>query len=851
MSSPATNEGTDPYRWPVLRRYGLGQLRRIALPLGGIGTGTISLGGRGDLRDWEVVNRPAKGYTPERAFFALRVADAGGRVVQRALEGPIDPADYEGAHGSPVPNHGLARFRAAAFETAYPLGQVVLSDPDVPVAVRLQAFNPLVPTDPETSGIPVAVLRYVVRNPAPEPVTVTVCGSLPNVIGTDGSNGTARGNRNRVRTGGALSGVFLEPGERLGTDAEQYGTMALAAVTHDGDRVSHRTDWVDRTWNGGLLDFWDDLADDGELTDRTSTRDAPTASVAVTRQVPAGATVAFTFLVCWRFPNRLAWDAAEGTDEPWTTTGDVVGNHYATRWPDAWQVAVDVADRLPALEDATVDFVRSLVDTELPEPVVEAALFNLSTLRTQTCFRTADGHFFGWEGCSDRVGSCVGSCTHVWNYEPATAHLFGSLARDMREIEFGHATDERGLMSFRILQPLETRAQAWGLAAADGQMGCLVKLYREWRLSGDDEFLRRLWPAARRALEFCWIPGGWDADCDGVMEGCQHNTMDVEYYGPNPQMGGWYLAALRAMARMARHVGEDEFADRCTKLADNGAAVLDRELFNGEYYRQRVIAPGDESALAPGLRHPDIGARDLTDPDLQIGDGCLVDQLVGQALAHQNDLGHLLDPGHVATALSSVLRYNRQQGWDDHFNPMRSYVLGDERALLMCGYPDGTRPARPFPYFGEVMTGFEYTAAVGLAYEGRIDDAVEVVADIRARYDGWRRNPFDEAECGHHYARAMASWGMVLALTGFGYAAAERRMRLRGRPGARWFWATGDAWGTSTQRRDGATAAVEIRVHGGELPLSTVELTGLAECRLPEPTTLRAGESATLTGPVR
>ena len=55
--------------WPSLRTYTGRHLRRIALPLGGIGTGTVSLGGRGNLRDWEIVNRPAKGFHPGTAFF--------------------------------------------------------------------------------------------------------------------------------------------------------------------------------------------------------------------------------------------------------------------------------------------------------------------------------------------------------------------------------------------------------------------------------------------------------------------------------------------------------------------------------------------------------------------------------------------------------------------------------------------------------------------------------------------------------------------------------------------------------------------------------------------------------------
>ena len=506
--------------WPDLRSYTGDQLRRIALPLGGIGTGTVSLGGRGNLRDWEIVNRPAKGFRPGTAFFAIRTETPDGTVTTRAAEGPLDLSEYEGAHGSGAQNHGLPRFRGAAFATAYPFGQVILSDPDVPVGVQLQGFNPLVPTDVEASSWPIAVLRFEVTNRTTDPLTVAIAGSLQNFIGRDGTSDVAAGNYNTTADGDRLSGVLLRSRE-VDPAAEQWGSIALAIK--DGQDVTRRTGWSDRSWGDSLLDFWDDFSADGRLDERTSTSATPNASVADLRTIPAGGTDSFTFLLGWHFPNRRAWEKEE-----------VVGNHYTTLYSDAWDAVTRFAPALPELEARTLAFVNDFLASDLPDTVKEAALFNLSTLRTQTVFRTTDGRFFGWEGCSDHEGSCFGSCTHVWNYEQATPFLFGSIARSLREVEFAHATDSQGLMSFRVGLPLATAAQDWRVAAADGQLGSLVKLYREWRLSGDDELLRTLWPAARRALEFCWIPGGWDADRDGVMEGCQHNTMDVEYYGPNP-----------------------------------------------------------------------------------------------------------------------------------------------------------------------------------------------------------------------------------------------------------------------------------------------------------------------------
>ena len=836
--------------WPVLTSYDEDHLVRVALPLGGIGTGTVSLGGRGDLRDWEIANRPAKGFSPERSFFALYARPAGGAAVTRALEGPVPEEAYEGPRGATARNHGLPRFRDCSFHAAYPLGQVLLSDPDVPVNVRLEAFNPLVPPDADVSGIPVAVLRFVLTNRTARSVAASVCGTIENIVGHDGSGGAPCRNVNCFRMSGGrprLHGIFMHSAG-VDSGAEGYGTLALATPAAAG--VTYRTAWPALNWGGDLLDFWDDFSDDGRLGPREPDgQDQPKASLAASARVPARGSRTVTFLLTWHFPNRRTWtpsadccsdscgDSCGGAD------ANTIGNYYATQYADAWDVARKSAAALSRLEADTVGFVRAFCDSDLPAAVKEAALYNLSTLRSQTCFRTPDGRFYGWEGCHDGAGCCHGSCTHVWNYEQATAHLFGGLAQRQREVEFARATNDQGHMSFRVNLPLE-RAQDFGLAAADGQLGCLMKLYRDWQLSGDDEMLRLLWPKARKALEFCWVEGGWDADRDGVMEGCQHNTMDVEYYGPNPQMGTWYLGALRAAEEMARHLGEEDLAASCRRLFEQGSRWIDEHLFNGEYYEHEIRPPGEEQAIAAGLRHDAMGARNLAEPELQLGPGCLVDQLVGQFMAHVCGLGYVLDARHVRTTLRSIMKHNFRESFVDHFNNMRTYVLSDEAALLMATYPRGGRPERPFPYFNEVMTGFEYTAAVGMLYEGQNAAGLRCIEAIRSRYDGRRRNPFDEAECGHHYARAMASWAAVLALSGFHYSAVGQCMEFAAvdQP-TRWFWSSGYGWGSLRQNPTRTGLRVRLTVERGSVTLRRLSICGRGTIEFKRPRTIGAGGS--------
>ncbi|NLE43464.1 MAG: hypothetical protein GX620_01980 [Chloroflexi bacterium] len=846
--------------WPILKHYDQNHLARIAMPLGGIGTGTVSLGGRGDLRDWELMNRPGKGFIPGLAahdaqgarpnppFFALTAQAAGGETFCRALEGPLELADYEGDWGSPAANHGLPRFHECSFAVAYPLAQVLLSDPAAPVDVRLEAFNPLIPGDADSSGVPIAVLRYVISNKTADPMTVAVCGSLPNFIGTDGSargqrdwigryplTGACR-NRNEFRRLDSVCGVMMTT-DGVDSHAPQWGTLALVTTArHD---VTARTAWAKLPWGSSLQDFWDDFTGDGQLEERPyEEEDMPMASLAVRTELPAHGETAITFLLTWHFPNRVTWTPRQTGECGCCSTDDRIGNYYTTQYDDAWDVACRTAPQLDSLEAATVRFVDAFCGSDLPDVVKEAALFNVSTLRSQTCFRTPDGRFFGWEGACNHEGCCYGSCTHVWNYEQTTAYLFGELSRSMREIEFSHATDNQGLMSFRVNLPLE-RAGDFGRAAADGQMGCIMKMYRDWQLSGDNALLRSLWPKVRAALAFCWIEGGWDADQDGVMEGCQHNTMDVEYYGPNPQMGLWYLGALRAGEEMARYLGETDFAQKCRALFEHGSAWIDTHLFNGEYYEHEIRPPQDPGDVAEALL-VGMGAEDPTRPEFQLGPGCLVDQLVGQYMAHVCGLGYLAKPEYVRKTLESILKYNLREGLFDHFNCMRSFALGDESALLMASYPQG-RPENPFPYYTEVMTGFEYTAAIGALYEGMRDDGLRCIANIRERYDGQKRSPFNEAECGHHYARAMAAWAAVLALEGFHYSGVTGAMEFAPHDGA-FFWATGDAWGTCAMRIDEAGADVQLEVLHGTLTLETFTLTEVGASTFDAPRQIVTGE---------
>jgi non-lysosomal glucosylceramidase len=818
--------------WPVLKKYDQEHTYKIALPIGGIGTGTVSLGGRGNLQDWEIMNRPAKGFNPgsgreNSAFFTL-FTNVDGKKDLRLLEGPVPFYSYEGSSGAVATNHGLPRFSNVSFETAYPFGQVNLSTPQIPVAVKIKSFNPLIPGDIDNSSIPMAVLDFELTSKSDKEISFSICGTMQNFIGEDGSQGVAIGNKNTFYEEPGMSGIYFTS-DGVDKKADQWGNMTLI-TTSKGD-ISYRTAWLPERWGSSLLDFWDDLSADGKLENRKDNlSNKPMASLSVNDVLPPNGTKTIRFLITWYFPNRTAW-----ATEP-------LENYYTTKYTSALDVASKTVSNLPYLENKTVEFVDAFCKSEIPEEAKEAALFNVSTLRTQTCFRLSDGSFMEWEGCDDKAGCCFGSCTHVWNYETATSFLYGDLAKIQRNIEFGIATKDSGMMSFRVSLPFEAKSN-FSKAAADGQMGCIMKLYREWQLSGDNEFLRALYPKAKSALSYAWINGGWDGNQDGVMEGVQHNTMDVEYYGPNPQMTIWYLGALRAMEEMAIYMKDREMSGKCRKLFLNGSKWADENLFNGEYYIQKIVVPRKEDI--PKEQLIGMGSTDYGNPDYQLGEGCLVDQLVGQYLAHVCGLGYLVKKENVAKTLQSIMKYNYVADLSDHFNDFRSFALGNEAALLMASYPK-SRPVNPFPYFTEVMTGFEYTAAIGMLYEGQIKDGLKCITNIRNRYDGQKRSPFDEAECGHHYGRAMASWSAVLALTGFHYSEVNKEIKFGDITG-KYFWSNGYSYGTIDISGSGNSRILTLKLLNGKIDISKITINGFGSLALKSSNPIKSGENKIFT----
>lgn len=706
---------------------------------------------------------------------------AGGvvRACQTAKAGPFEP------------------MKALTFSGEYPFGWFEFEDPGLPVQVSMQAFSPLIPLNERDSSLPCAVLELTIANPSKSEVQVQVAASCQNAVGIQpGQPILARrnpgygGNRNEAVASG--TGMILR---MTGPNGPAEGSMGLHM---QGPGVTCLPDV------GGMQGLRDAVAGQATAGQQTAGPSKPgeTISGALVRSlsIRPGAKATVRVLLAWHFPNQVHGDPNTG----WSRKGC----RYAEVWPDVLAVLDYVNREYRQLAGGTRLYHSTLYESNLPHWMLDRISSQVAILRSKTCFCSADGYFGGWEGCAPDTGCCFGNCDHVWHYAQAHARLFPTIARRMREQVLSAQLPDGGLPH---RQPHE-------FPAADGQYGEILEAYREHQMSADSQWLRTWWPHLRKAMEYGIKT--WDVDENGVPAGAQWNTLDGALGGATTWIGGLYLTALRASAEMAELQGEKEIAARYRRIAEKGAKAQDKALFNGDYYIQ--------------LR--DAEARQ------DYGNGCAIDQCLGEWWAGQVNLPTSYPRKHVVSAMKSLIQHNFRGDFRGVHQAPRKFVADEDGGLQMIQWPDGDRPNPCILYGDEVMTGFEYSAAALMVQVGLLREGFAVVKTIADRYDGRLRegltpggtaswgysgNPFGDDECGKYYARAMSSWSLLVAAQGLDLDAPKRHIGFRPvwQPGDHaTFFSTGESWGLFSQVDKGAGRTCRLKVTYGALPLKTLGL---------------------------
>ena len=852
---------SKPYPEQILKgnkgqKWHRGQnLLQIALPLGGIGAGCICLNGYGGLQDFSIRNRPATTAMPdeyngllntESAFAVLHLPAQG---ITRLVEGPlpVEKIYDQGlkSQGYRAGGHeGLPRFQDCSFKGAYPFGTVKLSDPQIPLSVQLTGFNPFIPLDDKNSGIPCAILEYTLHNVTRKPVNYEFSYHISH-LAPGANEDRTQTSRNAVIPGVGAIFYNTEP-----PASELFGSAALGVVGHT---PQVKAMWLRGGWFDSISALWREVSsgtfqpNDGRFTPVVSpspgygdtNRKRNGGSILVKGRLAAGERVVIPIVITWYFPNVAYQYGPQGS--PTCSDGGCESDprpfwqpYYTTLWKDARDVLLYVHKNYAGLRRDTRAFHNALFSSTLPSYVLDAVSANLAIIKSPTVLRQSNGNLWAWEGCYNDRGCCAGSCTHVWNYAQAIPHLFPALERTLREQELERSMDESGHVGFRAALP-DGPARHTFYAACDGQLGGIIKLYREWQISGDRNWLNKLYPLAKKSMDYCIET--WDPRHRGLVEEPHHNTYDIEFWGPDGMCTSFYLGALSAIAALARDSGHPQDVSFYEDLAALGARSMDELLYNGEYYQQKVMAAGlRDTSFSEYLAALDASSEEARllaaeGPRYQYGSGCISDGVFGAWLAKLCGLQSPQDPHKVRSNLKAIFAYNFKENLQEHANLQRpGYALGAEPGLLLCTWPHGGKPTLPFVYSDEVWTGIEYQVASHLISEGFIDEGLTIVHATRSRYDGHTRNPWNEYECGSYYARAMASYALLIALSGFRYSAVTRTLHLEPKPETRpfrCFFSTASGWGSITL----SAAHLQIAVQQGQLAVDKIVLTDKGQSR--------------------
>jgi uncharacterized protein (DUF608 family) len=742
------------------------ELKYVGMPVGGICAGHVYLGGDGRLWHWDIFNQ---------YFFT---ADKGNDCHYAHPLLPASPLAQKfclriGERTYSLNREGFAKIN---FRGEYPIGVVEYADPAVPLGVKLEAFPPFIPLNTEDSSLPGTIFQFTVCNSSAKPVEATLTGELEN--GVCLYHRTATGFlRNHVVREKQLTKIIFsaEPaatansatqGEPL-QDLSDYGTLCLA-----------------------LLENADETSGD----EATPFSEKPVGSLGRKLALAPGEKTTVTFVLTWHFPNLSIKDSFKNC-----------GRFYAAKYSSAQAVCDYVAQNFSRLEGQTKLWRDTWYDSTLPFWFLDRTFLNTSILATSTCYRLANGRFYGWEG----VGNCQGTCGHVYQYAHAIARLFPDLERDLHErVDFGLAQMPDGAIHFR--------GEFNHIAAIDAQSGYVLRALREHQMSADDQFLQRNWPKIKLAAQ--WLIAK-DENGDGLIESNQHNTLDTDWYGKVAWLSGLYLAALAAAAQMADEVADEHFARECRKILLAGQNNFDSQLFDGEYFINQVDPKRLEAINA--------------------GTGCEIDQVMGQSWAFQVGLPRVFPEKETVSALKSLWRYNFTPDvgpYREVNKPGRWYAMPGEAGLLMCTFPrqdwdydraKGKGADWAAGYFNECMNGFEYQVAGHMIWEGLVMEGLAVARAVHDRYHASRRNPWNEIECGDHYARSMASYGVFLAACGFEFHGPKQHIGFAPRLTPENFkcaFTSAEGWGSFLQKTEGGRRKAAIAVRWGRLKLKTIAL---------------------------
>ena len=809
-------------------------LNRVAFAVGGLGAGMFCMEGTGAISHVSVRNKPEIFNEPD--MFAA-IAVKGKKNGAKLLEGPVPDwkkfGQRDAGNGSGGATTGLPHFRHASFTAKFPFDYLDISDEDIPFKIKITGWSPFIPTEDDNSGLPVGAMEYHFINTGKSTTEAVFSFNAKNFLKIEKGKNSIQS----LDNGFVLS--------EAGTTEKPFPAN-FAIFTDDGATIVDHC-WFRGGWWDPLTMAWNTVKSGEAKAVAPVDNDAPGASLYVPFTLAPGKEKTIRVMMAWYCPDseqtygemgarKENCDPASGCCNSPADIGldkydkDFDGKFYkpwySSRFKSIEEVAVYWKQQYAALRQKSSLFTHAFYASTLPPEVIEAVAANLTILKSPTVMRQYDGRLWSFEGCGDEGGCCHGSCTHVWNYAQAIPHLFPALERSLRNTEFCESQDEKGHQNFRAVLPIKPATHEFH-SAADGQLGGIMKVYREWRVSGDSNWMKKIFPMVQKSMDYSIAT--WDPRHAGVIEEPHHNTYDIEFWGPDGMHTSFYVGALQAIIAMGKFIGKD--VTTYQQLHTSAKKMMETVLYDGEFFIQQIKVdglnaknPATEQSFGGEYSKEAKGLLQKEGPKYQYGKGCLSDGILGAWIGRMCGLEDTIDTSQITSHLKAVHKYNLKENLSEHANPQRpAYAMGDEGGLLLCTWPKGGKLSLPFVYSDEVWTGIEHQVASHLMLMGHVKEGLEILRASRNRYDGRIRNPFNEYECGHWYARALSSYGYLQALTGVRYDAVDKTIFIDSKAGDfTSFIATETGFGTVTLK----AGKPAVNVVYGKIDVEKINLSG-------------------------
>jgi len=773
------------------------ELKYIGMPINGITTGQVYLGGDGSLWRWNLIGkRDVKTENPKGINFMnpLNNSSPMSQGFALKIDGKYFSLDAKG-------------FEKVTFTNKYPMATVDYEDKNCPVKVQLNAYTPFIPLNRDDSSYPVIMMEYEIHNDSKKEQEITVAGWVENISNIS-SNKKGLGKKKCLyQTLEEISTVecsasFENKNFEKTTD---FGAVALGLIGNDKNHFANID--LDSMTLETVFSNEDKKIKHLAVNEKTFQQNAY-ASLGKKIKLKAGESKKLTFSLSWRFPNGN-YDIAFGRK------GKVVApNHYATVFDSATKAAQSVAERKDVLYSYTQKWTDTWYNSTLPYWFLERTFLTIDCIQTEMGQRLAktekNPEFYNfYEG----VRCCPGNCNHVWHYAHGLSRIFPEIERECRDkVEYGLGFDEQtGDMRHRYVSAKFENA-------IDGSCGTILRVYRESQMTTDYSFLKSVW--SRTKLSMDYVIKKWDEDQDGMLVGAQHNTLDEPWYGQVHWLTNLYHAALKVAALMAEKMNEPKTAAKYRTILNKGVPKMLETLWNDDFgYFIHVPGPGELE------KHGSTN-------------GCHIDQVLGDSWLWNVGVERMLPKEKIIQSLQSLWKYNFSPDIGSFRKKMtegRWYAAEGNAGLIMCTFPHGKIEPKSGKksyagYLNECMTGFEWQVAAHMIWEGMVEEGLAISKAIYDRYLPKDRNPYNEIECSDHYSRAMASYGAYTAICGYQYDGPEKKLGFAPRIQEKDFRAaftTAEGWGSFSQKLEGKEQRIIIELGYGKLSLKSLHFEAL------------------------